>query len=520
MVERYDRELRIRFKGDPSLAREYIGEARKYVGLLKEQMAFQDLPTGVQQRTNADNVVFRSLVVGNEHIVEIDVTRATGWVEVDDVWVYVSSEDGLRVFDMAVGTQILHFTGLGDYEVDGVTPNGAFVFMSNSQAVRVDVDAVSAYGRTYPITELVQDGYSDPDPQTKCAVWVYVDGRAMPNEGKLSPDGTRVLWSFSTTKEPSPSTTTISGIGGFILADAESDTIEPLRDPIRMYHRPYGVSVWAPDSQRFYIASSLANDASLVEMVEESLCYTAPEGEEPQIINIAEYNTITASPNAYVAAFDRDGTLVGATDVYTYVDTAETGADGAGFRRQVQALAVSPDGAYVFAVVGRENAHPSGTGIDLRVVDTSSMSVLHEVQITEYNGFAHSAVADSSHVYVYLGDSSVVRVNWNPDFGFGEVDAYEVDNFVTSTDTIGASGEGYAYTNFLRLGPRGARNKMLRMTSPAETLFFYAKNSDTDGTLFGYGNLSNADKYRFDISSYIPNDRYALRHVRTYRRRA
>lgn len=67
---------RFRFVGDPVLCQQYMGEGRKYLGELEDQMKHGVIPSNSRRVTNAAGVVFIVAVLMGYPIITIDVTSA------------------------------------------------------------------------------------------------------------------------------------------------------------------------------------------------------------------------------------------------------------------------------------------------------------------------------------------------------------------------------------------------------------------------------------------------------------
>lgn len=78
-MSRYTQEVRVRFKGNPDLAKGYLPEARKYLGALDGQrQGIGRNATLSRKVVNADGVVFRVMFHGAQPFIEIDVSGVGG----------------------------------------------------------------------------------------------------------------------------------------------------------------------------------------------------------------------------------------------------------------------------------------------------------------------------------------------------------------------------------------------------------------------------------------------------------
>ncbi|HEY9471102.1 MAG TPA: hypothetical protein VIQ76_15965 [Propionibacteriaceae bacterium] len=336
MAGRFDRWRRLRGDKDrPDL----VKEGEKMLGYLAEQRRISGVKSQVIHRRMPDGSVVRAQFVGDQPMIEITTAQAGGQLE-EVIHLFVSSSDGLHIFDLGSKKEVQLITGLGDYNVHAVTGTGKIAYLSNDNStgqlivVRADISALDAFGFIYTVK--TPDSPSSNPP---------IDGYATAADAGLisvSPDGKLALVHFG----GSMTTTGIirEGVGGILLIDTE--TLEPVRPPIRMTFKPAPVA-WAPDSSKFYIACSQPDDV----------------GDSP---TNSRLQALTESEQDYVAAFSSDGDLISSTPV-----AAWTVPPDSGFSRLTRAMAA--DAERVFLSIIPDPADPQPPR--LVVLDADSLAV-------------------------------------------------------------------------------------------------------------------------------------------------
>lgn len=185
MAERFARDVRFVFKGDNVLGHRFVGDARRVLGTLLEDMAFNNLGVGSMMRTTPQGVrISVSKTLDAPPIVEIDVTGFTGKLKEDREYTVAYVGNGavgsVSVIDVDAGEIVRTLTGFGNVSVMHAAPDNRYIYMLRTDGVvmRFDTLTVSALGLGFG--SLAVDLYLSPDG-TK----FYVRGRmsGMPGGG-------------------------------------------------------------------------------------------------------------------------------------------------------------------------------------------------------------------------------------------------------------------------------------------------------------------------------------------------
>lgn len=365
---------------------------------------------------------------------------------IESVKAYISSTGGLRIFDLIQKKLVKTLTGLEDYEVNDVSINGRIVHMSGDGiAVRVDLANDSAFGYNYPADGIELDNDIVP-------AFAEIHG------SRLSPDDTRLVHAFDRTYTP----IVIDGLGGFIVADAE--TLAPLRNPIRMSFRPQ-CALWAPDSQRFYLSTSLDTDSDGVPLVE-----------------------VSESMSDYVSSFTRDGVLIASREVATHPFPPNTG-----IARRIRSMAIHPNGTRLYVHVRKVDNTYAVHALDL-TDDAMPIVATHDFTSAGTDDCREMIVnpGGSRLVMLMSGVTDIVQLSLEDD------DLTQIDR-TTSVDFVGGDTSG---TNQFRA-------PAIREAPHAKTgaMIFY---NDSDFTLRGYRKFDQPETYTYELGVTGLSDRYAM----------
>lgn len=305
----------VRWRFSSPSARRYLDAGRKLLGeAIARGTAVQTL-----RHELPDGAVILAQRYGSQLIITINAPgegETPPLPQEEVIHLFVSADDGLHIYDLTSKRQVQLITGLGAYTVHAV--DAGFAYLSNPGAtgqlvaVRVDVSALSAFGYTYTV-KTSNSPSSDPP----------IDGFATGFEAggfTLAPDGTRALLHFGGSMTTGGSIR--EGVGGYLLIDAA--TLAPLRAPIRMGFKP-SRAAWSADGARFYLGVDTYADV----------------GDD---VTNAHLSALTTATSDGIAAFDRDGTLLGTTVLATWPFTPD-----AGFNRLLQALGA--DDRFVYAAI-------------------------------------------------------------------------------------------------------------------------------------------------------------------------
>lgn len=478
MPERYTKDIKLILKGDPELAKLFIGEGRKVLGGLVTDLSFGN-KSGARKVTGPNGVKYTaSKQMSAQPVVVVDVSESEAKDLIEEIpYLYVSSTGtgaGLRIFDINAKTLVQTITGLTAYEVDSVSANGQIVHMTgNNIALRADLKALTAFGSPlYPSV-----GLEETVPVSGPSTYELVPGRALVEEGKVSPDGTRYLLSFKNTIELSPGSAIIDGLGGFVLANAE--TLASLRTAIRMSFRPHA-SAWALDSQKFFIGAST----------------TVDNGNPPFPTTVAK------STSDYIARFSREGALENTQVVATWAV-----APDAGLARKVFSMAATETRLYVgiaseVGVVGDTNK--------LVVLDITNPAMPIIGTLGYMVGLTHTPKAVSvnhngTRVFILTGSNLMVEIDVTDD-NLSMIGSTSHANFDTAVVNDGLSLRYYK--------PHKQIPASKAPLPPDERWFFFTKSTATPATVFGYStDFTGGPVYDFDISAYAPKKRYVLRNA-------
>lgn len=426
---------------------------KKLLGELQRRLQLGAPPSLVQRVQLPSGVwVEARLINGYPKVYITPDEQPAGEME-EIIYAYMTSAAGLRVVDLGSKQVVLTVSGLAEYEVDDVTPDGQLVYLTGLYSpVRLDLASFSAFGYIYSVPALKLNGD-------------VVTGNCQTNALRLSPALDRALIAFGTTYDPNTSQA-IDGLGGFILADAE--TLAPLRSPLRMSYRPQAMA-WSPDGERFFLGVSRATD---------------PAG-TPSL-------SVTTSTTDYIAVFDRNGVLLGTRLMASWGFTPD-----AGFARLVRALAVTPDGERLLAVVAPAvgSGEPyrlyalDATDPTLPVVDSLALgtTIANDVRVLEPGYGGKVALQFSADT---IGEFSVSPL------------AEQHRTTSAAFTTAVASGPQEAGLRAIRNGP-----KSLVGAPPDDRQFVLDIDS---GTLRGYRGFDNDAVYELDLSAFTVNKRFAL----------
>lgn len=459
-MTRYAGPVRIQLSQPSDTA--LIDQGRKLVGALE----VRGEPVGALRRQLADGSVIEATKVGTQHAIRI-ASPPPGGPPPDGpmeeiIHLYISSPGGLRIFDLGTKALVQTITGLHPYEVDGVSADGNVVWMGgNATAVRVDVPAMTAFGYVYNADAVDFEGN-------------HTAGFADVGSGAVSPDGTLVLWRFGAVYEPGTGVI-LSGLGGYALADAE--TLVPVRPSIRMSFRPHA-EAWAPDSQRFYLGTSLAADPG---------DYSDP--------------AVATSTSDYIAVFTRDGVLRNSVLVASW-----STAPDAGYQRRVRLLAASA--SHLYAVVTREGS--ASNWLDTYAIDGNALTLVDSQLLS-------GSFLEQTSLHVSRDQSKLVVTRQDPyTTGVFTLDEYDIRDgapvlrySVNGADFAGPARHtlyaGNAPNGIVQSGPRS------RVGQPDDVRrFFYNFSSGEFSRVRGYRGFDKTPVYEIDLSAYALRSRYRL----------
>lgn len=447
--------------GDRAAAEPYLPYARKLLGFVKQDAQANRLRTHQATKQLPDGALVVAEIVGDIPRITITPPPGGGFVE-EVIYLYASSDGGLRIFDLGTRKLVKTITGLGDYDLQAVSESGLVAWMTYQPAAisaaviaRVDIAATTAAGRTYP----VQTPAEDPDDPP-------VAGTALDSDAALlSPDGKRLLLRFSSSGVASAIR---EGVGGVLLVDTE--TLEPLRAPIRMTYDPAPMA-WAPDSSRFYLGCALPDDV----------------GDLPD--SAGRLAALTTSSADYVAAFDADGVLLGAQQVSTWDE-----APNSGFSRHVKGLAATADRVYASVDVP-----PT-----LQALKAADLAPVATLDLSDLGAAAPPLLClarDGTRLFLANGDAVGVAALAN--------DELELEQVVTHAEyATDAPLREPAYP-VLQLGPRS------RVGQPPDDRRFFL-NTDGDSRVlrafrqFDLHEGAPRDAYQFDLAEWAVDINYRL----------
>lgn len=464
----YNRALRTRLVGDKDLATTYLREGRVFVGQVLDQAQRGGRTFAAATRTNAAGVTFHVTWGGGLPNLTITTPKAAAVKATSTVWLYITTAGGLRIFDLGTKSLLRTLTGLHDYEVDGVTSQGRYVYLTHVAGVvlRLDTSDLSFIFKTqsdYSTIGIETDGTLVPD----CL--------AQPVRSDPSPDGSRLLVTYIRTLDSGLSI--IDGLGGIILANGE--TLVQIRD-IRMGYRPHATA-WAPDGEHFFLGTAVGVDG----------------GGTPPF-------PITADSGAdFVSMFTRDGTFVASRQVGTW-----PGSVGTGFTRSVRSVAVSQDGTRVFAAVAATSGGGDHSVVCLDASDPA-LPILDMYILPTVFADPPTQVAvrhDGGRVVVRLDDAQIIQL-----------DVSAGGSLSLFSDTTDSNFETTAASELLVGNVSNYRVMQQAAPSPNDTFggpwFFLTKNGSVTGTVFAYSSFDSTNSYEYDISSYTIRERYALLRV-------
>lgn len=155
-MARYSQDTRIDFTGDPALCRQFISEARKYLGGLS---ASHSVPTSSRRITNSDGVVFTVQMINGRPRARIDTRgyqRNVGDYKTV-VYYFDYAENILRGINVDTGNEDLAITGLTGIGAMAAHPREDQLFFSHVSTstgvfynVVLDIGRLALYTRGAP----------------------------------------------------------------------------------------------------------------------------------------------------------------------------------------------------------------------------------------------------------------------------------------------------------------------------------------------------------------------------------
>lgn len=451
-MSRYAGPVRLRLNGPD--ARDHVDRGRKLLGELETRPEVSSLTKRL-----ADGTVLTAARQGGQRQIAINTPpkEGGGGEAIEEIiYCYISSPDGLRIFDLGRKAHVRTLSGLDDYKVAEASRNGKVVYMTGGISVRVNLSDDTAFGYGYTVDVA---GSSPPDGLA------YIDGL------RLSPSGDRLLAQFALTTDPEG--LVLEGIPGVILIDEE--TLEPLRPAIRMSRRDTQ-AIWAPQGDRFCINVSIATDAG-------------------DVSNPGVY-TSTAD---YLAVFDADGTLLGTRQLSTWSFTPD-----AGFSSLIKAVGLSGTHAFVAYeedfIAGYKLSMIDYRDAALPIVATVTLPV-HPSQrprciCVSYGGakiavwYAEGGGNDARVLEYAISESSMALIHDTGD-----------PSFTTGAWSGGATEHSLDY--IIRRGPRSQFSQ-----PPDPRRWFLLEQAAV--SLHAYRAFDQEPVYDFDFLEMSVGDRYAL----------
>lgn len=451
--------LRVSLNGDVAKAAPHVRTARTLAHGLLTLNGASGASTGRREIITPDGTRVEVMQRGND--VSAKITAGGRLIE-EVISVYFSSADGLRVVDLGRKSETQHITGLEDYEVDGVSIDGRYVYMTGGGiTVRVDRVDLSAFGHAYE----VDTASGAPEPI----------GTAIVTNMDVSPDGTRAVARFDQTIASGGGV--LDGLGGLLVINAE--TLEPVRPAIRMSYYREAALAWDPNSERFFAGASLGTDPGDVASL-----------------------TVTTVTTDFIAQYSREGVLINAKQVATWGFTPN-----AGFARSVTALAVNPAGTRLYAWIETTFLDPAVPGGKLVAYDITD-DAWPQVAELVFNSSPPALVAHPELLINYGGTRCAIWFNGHTDgISVAEVDLTD-DNLTLihrtydPRYTMGSPANLAEPAHNLRVGPRSRLGQ-----PPDNRRFFYSKHANM---LHGYRNFDVDPTYELDLTQYDPKTRYAL----------
>jgi hypothetical protein len=432
---------------------ELIDLGKRLLGFLDEQRKISGVMTQSIQRTTPKGIV-RAAFYGTIPVVEIS-TVEPGEETLELVYLFITSPDGLRIYDLGSKTLVTTVAGLAAYEVDAVDKIGKVVWMTGSNIiVRVDLSDTSAFGYNYPVNGITID--DEVTPGFAGVVAAY-----------LSPDQTRLLVAFDTTYDMDGP---IDGLGGYVLADAE--TLAPVRAALRMTFRPQ-CACWGPDG-KFYLATTL----------------NADPGDAPSV-------GVADSPLDYVSQFTADGVLLGSRSLYDFGFSP-----GTAFGRTIRALAASAERVYVWHREGATAPY------SLTVLDATdpALPILSTMEAPAYD-CRNLLLARDGVTLAALHDGRVSEFNVAGA-------PFLLHTVVTSNaggDPVAGPLNGSA-TALLQVGVES------RLGAPADWRRYLLNNAGSTGVVYAYGSFADDPIFEYDLDALDVGDRYRLANVGALRK--
>ena len=251
--------------------------------------------------------------------------------------VYVANADSDTVSVIATATNAV--IGLpiavGDRPSGvAVTPDGSTVYVTNDLSDTVSVIATAT------------DTTVDTDPAQAGVNPITVGSR--PSGVAVTPNGRRVYVTNS-------GANTVAVIDAATNALVDTDPDAAGVNPIQVGIDPNGVAV-TPDGQRVYVANAGSDTVSVIATATNSLVDTDPAraGVDPIQVGRSPIGVVVTPDGrrVYVANGDSDSVSVIDTETNSLVDTDpdQAGVDPIGVGDRPQGVAVTPDGARVYAV--------------------------------------------------------------------------------------------------------------------------------------------------------------------------
>lgn len=455
MAGRYTGPHRKAGDADASPALRALG--KQLLGKLQNQAELSGVKTQVTTGKLPDgSSVTARLVNGQPQLHFTPPTKQNEGVE-ETILAYFSSTSGLRIFDLGTKKLVKTITGLHSFDVDNASDDGAIVHMTGGGlAVRVNLPELSAFSATYTVAAAPIDLPQYP-------------GRAMVNGGLISPDQTLFLINFEVTANITTGVT-VDGLGGHVLANAT--TLVAVRSAIRMTFRQVRAetTVWAPDSERFFIATSLNTDP----------------GDIPS-------EDVATSDKDYLSTFDRNGVLLNSLLIKTWNITPSTA-----FNRSIRAIAINPQGTRLYLSVRNVSGDPG----------SASDSFLKVLNIEDPVPVLMASIA-------VTGYATELRVNRAGTRLFsvmstGTVKEYDIEN---DANTLTYTATNNRFPSNVVGGGNIKNGLQSKVGAPDDSRQFYlTKNVTYPATLFAWRGFDKPHRYDFDISSYTVRERYALVH--------
>ena len=479
-----------KLKGDTADRPDLLDLGKKLLGYLDNQRTLSGVPTMGVQTTLPDGSVVWARWLGN--LPEIMVKEGSGGAE-DVLYLFITSDAGLLIYDMAKQVKIATITGLNHYEVDAVASDGKTVFLTGGLYDKSGHAAYRGFGVRADLTAMeavTTSGLYVMDSARRGAYLPFslswyeyelVDGYPMITGAQLSPDNQTLLWHFGAERDADG--LILNGIGGYVVADAE--TLAQKRTGIRTHGQP-SAAAWAPDSEHFFITSCFNTEHPPgVWWIEEAV---APWWKP----------SAAANPDAmYLMKYTAAGEIAASVLVVEWVPAAG----------QPSPTGMTASDEYVFLLYYSD---PFAT-LTLAAYAMADLSLAGSIDLT--GNFGDVCVMGNGNIaLVYApGGARVFRFT---DGAFSLVE--DTGNTVLGTNAVQTTNSAVQeYRNgVIQRQPNNAR-----FPTPTASFYYVRDGSQYKVRCLGSFLDGNGDAreggYVLDMTADAPNERYRIAHVGT-----